>query len=132
MRSDVAEPDLNDARRKADKLHLGTFERTILLCVDRKEAGCASAKEMTASWKFLKRRLKERGLAGRGGVLRLKMGCCGVCRGGPIAAVMPDGVWYGRCNPNVLEEVIEQHLIGGREVSRYVIARDPRRLEPLA
>ena len=124
----MSSKDMQKARKKAIRLGVEAADRHILLCADTSETGCASAKRMKASWSFLRARLKQRGLSGKGGVLRTRTRCLGICENGPIAVVYPEGAWYGGCDPDVLDQIVEQHVIGGRVVERHLIALRP--LEP--
>jgi NADH:ubiquinone oxidoreductase subunit F (NADH-binding)/(2Fe-2S) ferredoxin len=50
----------------------------------------------------------------------VKTGCFGLCAEGPIVVVYPEGVMYFRVSPEDVAEIVSEHLVKGRFVTRLM------------
>jgi len=103
------------------------YARHVLLCVGN---FCSPNREGRALYSLLARLLEREGLLfGPGRVKRGETPCLGVCVGGPILVVYPEGIWYAGVTPALLERIVVEHLRGGRVVEEAVFHRLGERSE---
>jgi NADH:ubiquinone oxidoreductase subunit F (NADH-binding)/(2Fe-2S) ferredoxin len=91
-----------------------TLQRHLLVCSG---TGCEANKSEAICQK-LKAAAAAKGLQDRVSVV--KTGCFGFCAQGPIVKVMPERAFYVQVEPGDVDEIVEQHLIGGKKVERLL------------
>lgn len=110
--------------RIADKLDLPRLRAHLLVCT---AGSCASKRAQKEALKAARHEVKALALhRGEGRVVCSAVGCLGVCRGGPIAAVWPDGTFYREATPENLRRILREHVAQGRVVEALCIARPER------
>lgn len=113
--------DLDDKLMQACIKHkIGSKGKHIFLCAD---AGKCCNKDIgLTSWEHLKKRTEELNLTQNIHIWRTKSGCLRICTKGPICVIYPDGVWYHSCSPEVIDRILDEHILGQKIVKEYQIA----------
>ena len=90
-----------------------TREKHILVC---NGTGCTSSKSVLILEKF-KELVKQKKLEN---VRVIKTGCFGLCAKGPIVIIRPEDTFYAHVKVEDCEEIINSHIIEGKEVNRLL------------
>jgi len=91
-----------------------TYRTHVLVCAG---AGCVSC-GCEAVAQTLQSEIDRLGLANE--VKVVLTGCMGSCNLGPVAVVVPEGVFYERLTPDGIKRVVEEHLLKGRPVEEFM------------
>lgn len=99
------------------------YRRHVFFCTNERDGGrrCCQRNDAMALRNYAKKRAKELGLAGAGGVRVNSAGCLDRCEAGPVMVVYPEGVWYTFADEADVEEIVREHLVHGRTVTRLQI-----------
>ena len=111
--------NLEKLSKKFEKLNLDNIKKHIFICTGQSKEKCTIYSKGLESWDYLKKRLKELNLDKE--VNRSKVDCLRLCSMGPIVVIYPEAVWYHSCNQEVLELIIQEHIINNKILEKYRI-----------
>ena len=99
------------------------YKHHIFFCNNVRQNGkkCCSQNGAKELYRYAKDRCRESSMLGKGGIGVSESRCLGRCELGPVVVVYPDDVWYQYIDEDDVDEIIESHLIGGKEVERLKI-----------
>ncbi len=112
---------------------MAKFQRHLFVCVNQRPGddprGCCAARGGDEVATALKKRLHARGF--KRVVRANKAYCLDQCGQGVTMVVYPEAVWYGGVSLEDVDEIIEEHIIGGCPIERLRIPdQDLTGLEP--
>lgn len=98
------------------------YQNHIFFCTNQRDAsssrGCCMSKGGEVLQKYAKRRAKELGLPES----RINSaGCLDRCELGPVLVIYPEGAWYRADTPEDIDEILSEHIVNGRPVTRLLL-----------
>ena len=95
-------------------LAVGTEHLQILICGG---TGCKASSSHTIADK-LRQALEKNNITDKVDIITT--GCFGFCEKGPIIKIIPDNTFYTQIVPEDADEIVSEHIIGGRKIERLL------------
>ena len=83
--------------------------------------GCTSNHSLDVV-KAFETHLKEHGL--QDDVKIIQTGCLGLCAKGPVVVVHPGSVYYEEVDPEKVEAIVNEHIVGGVPTDKYMLKEE--------
>ena len=83
--------------------------------------GCTSNHSLDVV-KAFETHLKEHGL--QDDVKIIQTGCLGLCAKGPVVVVHPGSVYYEEVDPEKVEAIVNEHIVGGVPADKYMLKEE--------
>ena len=104
-------------------VRMSYYKHHVFFCLNRRDPpeACCANHNAEGMKDHAKKRVKQLGIKGEGGVRINSAGCLDRCELGPCVVIYPEGTWYTYVDEKDIDEIIDEHIVNGRPVERLKI-----------
>jgi (2Fe-2S) ferredoxin len=96
------------------------YQYHLFFCLNTRTDGRKSCGGYSESlYHYAKERIRALGLKPQ--VRVSQSGCLGRCQVGPSLVIYPEGVWYQVTSIDIVEEIIQEHILGGKKLEKWLM-----------
>lgn len=103
------------------------YKHHIFFCCNQRDGGkqCCNSCGASEIRDYAKAELKKLKAQVPGKVRVNLAGCLDRCELGPVMVIYPEGTWYTYVDREDVDEIIREHVLGGRVVERLLLDSTP-------
>ena len=99
------------------------YKYHVFFCTNQRDDGrpCCQDCHAVEMRSYMKQRIKQAGLSGKGKIRVNTAGCLDRCDQGPVMVIYPQAVWYTYLDEEDIDEIIDSLINDGRQIERLLI-----------
>ena len=110
---------MDELKKQVEKLKLNEITHHIFICADQTKPKCCDKDFSNEIWEYLKEKVSS--LPTNVVVQRTKANCLRICKKGPIVVIYPQGIWYHSVTKEVIDRIIQEHILQKKPVTEYLL-----------